>query len=126
MKPRRIYIAGPYNADSAVEVLANIRAGIRAAARLLTRGYVPFCPFLDFSLFLTDEAGGITDGQIKTYSLEWLRVCDAVLLLPGWERSTGTAREMDEARNLGLPIYYSEEELYGDGSAKKRRGKAAL
>jgi len=32
--------------------------------------------------------------------------CDAVALLPGWEKSEGACRELGLAIDIGLPIYY--------------------
>ena len=39
-----------------------------------------------------------------------LRYCQKVIVLrlAGWERSRGIAREMDEARTLGIPIEYRD------------------
>lgn len=39
------------------------------------------------------------------HSLEMLRHCDAVYLLPGWEGSEGVERELAEAFRLGKPVF---------------------
>ena len=36
---------------------------------------------------------------------------DAVLVVPGWENSTGTKKEIEVAINLGIPVFYTLEEL---------------
>jgi uncharacterized protein DUF4406 len=37
--------------------------------------------------------------------IEALRTCDRLVLLPGWEHSTGVAMEMAVARMLGIPVF---------------------
>ena len=44
-------------------------------------------------------------------TLELLRRCDAVFLIPGWEQSTGSRSELDEATRLGLPVFDNVEAL---------------
>lgn len=43
------------------------------------------------------------------YDLIWLRLCDCVLRLDG--ESDGADREVEEAKKLGIPVYYSLSEL---------------
>lgn len=40
-----------------------------------------------------------------------LRVCDALLMLKGWEASVGARLEHQVAASCGMPIYYSLENL---------------
>jgi hypothetical protein len=42
--------------------------------------------------------------------LEWLRLCDAILLLPGWQTSRGARMEYEEALKEGLVIWDLERE----------------
>jgi len=87
---------------------------VLAAVELLHRGFMPFCPALDMLFFLIrpDEVQ-ITEGQIKNYSLQWLLRCDAVLVLPNWQQSEGTKKEIEVAEKYGIPVYYGMEELSG-------------
>jgi hypothetical protein len=49
---------------------------------------------------------------IKAYSMEWLRVSDAVLVVQkGKEQSKGTQAEIEEANRLGIPVFDSLEDL---------------
>jgi nucleoside 2-deoxyribosyltransferase len=108
----RIYIAGAMSSSDPVQFLENLRKGIRESARALLAGFSVFSPFIDFQMFLSlqgDER--ITAEQIKTSSLEWLKVADAVLLVPGWESSSGTKTELEWAKKWCIPVFNSVEEL---------------
>lgn len=107
----RIYVAGPYSSDNVLGVLTNMREGMRKSTELLLKGYAPFCPWLDyhFTLMLRgDEA--LTVPNYYDYSLAWLEVSQAVLLLPGYEKSKGTLAEIKRAEELGIPIFEPNEE----------------
>lgn len=110
----RVYVAGPYSptGNDPTTFLSNIRKGVRMSARLLMLGYMPFCPFFDFLLWFTLRGKEkISVLQIRAYSLTWLRCCQAMLLLPGWQHSTGCQGEIAEAHRLGIPIFYSLKDL---------------
>lgn len=108
---RRIYVAGPYSAPSVLEGLENIRAGIRASREIFEAGDAPFCPWLDFLFVLVRDDGGrqMTVEDYYAYSLKWLEVSDAVVVLPGWERSQGTLKEIKAAEARAIPVYTFEE-----------------
>jgi hypothetical protein len=44
-------------------------------------------------------------------SQPWLCSADAVFLVPGWETSTGTRKEIELANSLDIPVFNSLEEL---------------
>lgn len=105
----RVYIAGPYSADNVITVLDNIREGMRAATKVMLSGDAPFCPWLDFHFQLMLRPGeSLTVKDYYRYSLAWLEVSDKVLVLPGWETSKGTIREIARARELGIPVEIME------------------
>lgn len=107
----RIYVAGPYSADNVIDVLRNIGIGQLTCAKLFSMGYAPFPPWHD-KTFITDLPNHpFTVEQFYKYSMAWLEVSDAMLLIPGWEKSAGTLKEMEYAEANGIPIYYSMEEL---------------
>jgi hypothetical protein len=85
-----------------------MRRGIEVSTKLLQAGHAVFCVWLDF------QFGLMWDIPLKTYqanSMEWLKVSDAILLVPGWEKSKGVAAEMEEARKLDIPVFESLEDL---------------
>ena len=38
-----------------------------------------------------------------------MRLCDAVLVLPGYQKSSGTLGEIEEAKRLGIPGFFLGE-----------------
>jgi hypothetical protein len=110
---KRIYIAGPYSGNDILTILSNIRNGIKLAVRVLQhKGFSPFCPWLDFLFDLVLEDGQkITIDDYYEYSMAWLEVSDAVLLMPGWKNSTGAIKEKHRAEQLNIPIYTDLEVL---------------
>lgn len=108
----RVYIAGAMSSPDPVKFLENLRKGIRVSAEALVAGYSVFSPFIDFQMFLALQGDEHVSGDmIKLSSIEWMTVAEAVLLVPGWEHSKGTLKELEVAMALGIPIYRSLEQL---------------
>ena len=101
-RPRRVYVAGAYSSDNVLGVLNNIREGIKVSAAVLKAGHSPFCPWADHLFHLQD--GTLTVEQYQQSSMSWLEVSDVVLLVPGWENSKGTRKEIARATELGIPV----------------------
>lgn len=103
---RRIYIAGPISGPDVITVWGNVRRGMALATRVFKAGFAPFCPHLDFHYSLMVRYGeDFTVEDYYKYSMAWLEVSDAVLLLPGWRDSVGTMAEVDRAYYLGIPVF---------------------
>jgi len=111
----RVFISGPMSptkTGSPIEYLANCRRMIAAAVELIKKGFAPFCPAVDMLYFLNGEwADPITGEEIKAYSLAWLPVCEAILLMPGWKDSAGARKELALAVRLGIPKFNSIDGL---------------
>ena len=117
-KPRRIYVAGAlsgtqpgdntYRLDSTVVVdyIKNVSTMCWIAGRLQRKGYSPYVPGLDLLLGLV--CNGFNEEDYRSLSLAFLEVCDAVLVI---SLSPGVNDELVFARKLGIPIYYTLEEL---------------
>lgn len=93
----RIYVAGPYTQGSEVE---NIRNAIDAAEQLVNRGHEPFVPHLNGFWHLAYPHDYETWMRVD---MAWLRVSDALVLLPG--HSPGAQREVALAHRLGIPVF---------------------
>jgi nucleoside 2-deoxyribosyltransferase len=96
----RVYIAGPFK-DGVVS--ENVHNAVMAAHQLLDRGFSPYCPHGTTHMLALVEPRPQSDWY--ALDMEWLRVCDAVLRLPG--KSSGADQEVGEANRLGIPVFYS-------------------
>jgi len=109
---KRIYIAGAYSSDNVIGVLDNMRRGMRAGTEVFLAGFAPFVPWFDFHFQLMLRGGETLNvDDYYDYSMAWLEVSDAVLVLPNSEKSLGTQQEVARAQGLGLPIFHSLNEL---------------
>jgi hypothetical protein len=95
----RVFISGPYTqGDPAV----NVASAIAAADHLTALGHVPFVPHLYHFWHMMKPH----DYEFwMALDLEWLRVCDAILRLPGY--SPGADKETAQAAAWGIPVYDS-------------------
>jgi len=97
-----VYIASPYTGNED----QNVRIQIDTAAELRYRGFFPFWPLHSHFEHMAHP---------KPYDiwmnadLYWLAKCDCVLRLPG--ESSGADKEIEHAKRLNIPVYYSLDEL---------------
>ena len=98
----RIYVAGAYSADNVIGVLNNIQRGTKYCAKLMKEGHSPFCPWLDYQFHFYEPK--LTVEDYYRYSMAWLEVSDCIHVLPNSENSKGTQKEIERARELGIPI----------------------
>jgi hypothetical protein len=62
----------------------------------------------------TEHMDGLqTDEFWLEGTLELMRQCDAVLLTPDWERSSGARGEKEEALRCCIPVFYGLATLEG-------------
>ena len=109
---KRIYVMGAYSADNVIGVLDNMRKGMRMATEVLLAGYAPFVPWFDFHFQLMLRSGEhLSVDDYYQYSLAWLEVSEAGLLVPGWADSKGTQNEIVRAHELGIPVFNSLDQL---------------
>jgi len=111
LKMKRIYIAGAYSADNVLDVFHNIRNGIEMSSHILRLGFAPFCPWLDYHYVLEDNFRVLTVQDFYEYSLAWLEVSDALLILKDYEHSKGTLAEIEFAKEKNIPVFYDVDEL---------------
>ena len=99
----RFYVAGPYSTG---DVAVNVRSALVAADALVELGHVPYVPHLTHFWHLVSPK---PYEWWLAYDLAWLPFCDALLRLDG--PSSGADGELTRAKELGLRVYHSLEEV---------------
>lgn len=110
----RVYIAGPYTAKTKEERDQNVRLAEEVGKRVASAGYIPFIPHKMTHGWDEDPRFGEGEEARKFFMnicLAWLGLCDAILVLPGYENSRGTLEEINYAKAHGIKILYSLELL---------------
>jgi len=105
---KRVYVAGALNAD-AVGYIRNLRRMLKHAILIRKSGYAVFVPGLDILMLLLSDT--ITYNFVFFNSYSWIRVSDAVYVVPKSSKSKGTQREIRLAKKLGIPIFYKIEDM---------------
>ena len=106
----KIYIAAPYSADTEEEREKNTEAVINAALALFKKGHFPYIPHLTHWVDKRAKETNVVmewKDYIKWHR-PWLETCDAFLYL---NSSKGTDLELQIAKDLGKPIFYSVDEV---------------
>ena len=99
----KVFISGPYTSPDPV---INVRNAVLAAEKVIEKGHVPFVPHLNHLWHL------ISPHDINywyNYDLEWLRICDIILRLPG--KSIGADHESRYALKHNIRVIYDINEL---------------
>lgn len=105
-----IYVAGRYRARTYFGIALNIFRAWNAARKLWKAGYIALCPHLN-TLWMSEwpvstPADVFLDGDIAL-----LAACDAIVMLPGWEKSAGARGEHFYAIEHHKAIYYDLDKL---------------
>jgi hypothetical protein len=100
---KRIYIAGPITKGMWDE---NIGKAIEVYHELLDLGFAPYLPHLNFFCALTRRR---VKNDWMRQDLVWLKLCNAVLRLPG--ESEGADLECQIANARGIPVFTSIKKL---------------
>lgn len=97
------YIAGPYRASTPRGILENIRRAEAVAIKVWQSGDAAICPHMNTRLF----DGLAPDSVWLDGDLEILKRCDYVVMVPGWETSSGSREEKRLAESLGMVVIYA-------------------
>jgi hypothetical protein len=103
-----VYESGPISGSTATAIAEHIHAFAFMENWLLREGYAAINPANDF------EAAGLGGLEYEMYMQKdkaFVSVSAAILMLPGWRESRGARRELRWARQYGLIVAYSMEQL---------------
>lgn len=103
-----VYIAGAYRGSSAWQTEQNIRQAELCGLEVAEMGAMPVIPHTMTRYF----DGTVTHQFWLAGTLELMRRCDALLIVPGWENSAGTKAEIAEAERLRIPVFYDSSDLF--------------
>lgn len=104
-----IYIAGKYRGKKRYHVKENIMFAERFQLEL-TKKYPEY--FFVVPHVMTAAVDGVHDDQyFLDGTLEVLKRCDGIYLLPNWEHSEGAKFEYDYALKNGIKDYTEELEI---------------
>jgi hypothetical protein len=107
--PKLVFLACKYSEPHTYQIARNIHHATHFAHEVALLGAVPLCPALIGSHFEgTQSYLWWGDAYINL-----LRRCDAVFMVPGYERSNGAMKEMTEALAIGLPVFFELDDLKG-------------
>jgi len=100
----RIYVAGPFRADSPWEVECNIRKAERVGLAIAKRGAVPVIPHTMYRFF----EGVCSDVFWLGAGLNLLSTCNAIMMCDKWRLSKGSLVEHQIAtEELFIPCFDS-------------------
>lgn len=102
-----IYIAGKFRGKHSWEIAQNVYIAELHAAAVAQRGAVPLCPHTMYRNY----QGLLPDIFWLSGTMELLRRCDAIFMIPGWQMSLGACGERKEAQKLSLPILYDMQQV---------------
>jgi len=101
---RIVYVAGALIADDHYKIRLNIDRAAAVGFEVAKAGAYPAIPHTNTGAWFI---GTMTPEFWYEGTLELLRRCDAVALVPGWEQSKGTRAEIEEAKLRAIPIFDS-------------------
>lgn len=105
MKPKgRAFISGAYS-GTPEEIERNLLKARWVSGIVTKRGWAPICPNVFWHLFAEYQD---YDFWLEA-ALDLIETCQVLVLVPGWEKSSGVAREIERAKELGIPVLTVEE-----------------
>jgi hypothetical protein len=96
-QPTKVYVSGPLTQG---DTLTNIRKALEAGSELREMG----CLFAFWELLRPSPYQFWME-----MDLQWVDVCDVLLRIPG--ESPGADKEVERARQKGIPVRYTVEEV---------------
>lgn len=108
--PPLLYIAGPFRAPTQEGVDLHIQAARHVGALANKKGFATIVPHANTAQ-MDRILPTIGDDFWLSITMEMMRRCDGVVLVPGWSRSSGTMAEIAEAKRLRIPVFESVDTM---------------
>lgn len=102
---KKVYVAGPYRAESISKVEENIARARYWTKRLIEKEYLPVTPHMLFALM----DGVASDEYFLKAGLDLLEGCDYIYVMPHDGMSVGTQGEINYAKLSGIPTLKWED-----------------
>jgi hypothetical protein len=96
-----VYVAGKFGDPSVFRRSANTLQALGWSGAIIRAGMGALCPHAA----LGPLHGEFPEKRAMAVCLEMLSRCDAVFLLPGWEDSRGSRKEVLFASKKGTPVF---------------------
>lgn len=104
MRDTLIYVAGSLRGyGDSWKQRENIDRAIRVARELWVKGYTAICPHLNN---LEMDGPELVSDDILAGDFVIIERCDAIVVVPGSEKSAGTYAEIRFANDMGIPVYF--------------------
>lgn len=114
----KIYIAGPITGtDDYIERF------IAANTAIIRKGHEAVNPVFINRIIPTVGDTAISYGHIMNICKALLGACDAIYMMPGWQRSNGARIEHAEAINRGLKFYASIDAIPETAASKAEHNR---
>jgi hypothetical protein len=113
----KVYVAYRYSCEGkVVPILNSIGRATQAGVELERKGIVAYVPHFDWLLAAVDGVDGkpsITLEQYYRHGIEWLKCCDALLLVDpeDYGPSKGVTAEVDYCLEHNIPVFTSIEDI---------------
>lgn len=104
---RVVYVAGKFTGKNSWEIHRNVFHAESLGMAVAEAGAMPLIPHKNTSNFF----GTMTEEFWYEGTMELLRRCDAMILVPGWETSKGTRDEVEWARKGGMRVFTEIDQL---------------
>ena len=105
---KKIYLASPYYHKDPEIREARFIAACTKAGELMNQGYFIYCP-IAHSHPIAVQCELPKDWSFwEQYDIEYIKWVDEVwvLMLPGWDQSTGIKAEIEIAKKMGKPVSF--------------------
>lgn len=106
-----VYLAVPYTHKDTAIMQKRFELVTEFAANLMNQGYIVYSPITSshpVDYYLRKEGINLSSDQWVDFDESFLAVCTSciLLMLPGWEKSSGVKRELDYFKGVGKTILH--------------------